>query len=84
MSDVVVVALIAAVVSALGSIGAMVVGLHNGKRVDDLHVLINSNLSEQIAASVRAALLEGRASGLANGITQERERRAEDRRAGGA
>jgi hypothetical protein len=72
VESVIVVALITGACSLVGSIGAIAVGLHNGGKVRELHVLINSNLTAQIEGAVKAALAEGVKVGTANGITQER------------
>ena len=64
-------------VAAIGAISSIIVSLLNrkkieqtGEKIDSLHLLINSNLSRQIAASIAEALERG----IAIGIEQERIR----------
>ena len=70
------------VVAAIGAVSSIIVSLLNrkkiektgdqvGSKIDSLHVLINSNLTRQIEASIAEAL--GR--GMAMGIEQERQRK---------
>lgn len=66
MSDTEIVAGIAAVAAIFSSMLSFI----NGRRVQQLHLLINSNLARQIASEVRAALAEGKALGVA----EERDR----------
>lgn len=52
------------------STAGVIVSLLNRKKVEDLHQLINSNLTRQIEASIAEAL----ARGIATGVEQERKR----------
>jgi len=57
-------------VAAIGALSSIVVSILNRRKIDNLHTLINSNLTRQIEASIAEAL--GR--GIAIGVEQERSR----------
>jgi hypothetical protein len=78
MSDAVLIALIASVAPTLVAVGTLILVIRNTQKVADLHVLINSNLTEWKAQNTRAAAAEGKANGIALGTAQERERSIED------
>ena len=57
-------------VAAIGAVTSIVVSVLNRRKIENLHYLINSNLTRQIEASIAEAL--GR--GVAIGVEQERKR----------
>lgn len=66
MSDTVIVALIAAIPASLG----FILGVINRGKIGDLHILVNSRLTELLKSTDKTA----RAEGKAEGIEAERER----------
>ncbi len=61
---------IAAVISSLAALGAFVVSVIAVLRVRELHILVNSRLSELILSASAAARAEGAATGHAAGLAQ--------------
>jgi len=57
MSDLVLVAVIAAVPATIGAF----VGMWNARKIEDVHVAVNSRLSELLALTAKAAHAEGKA-----------------------
>jgi hypothetical protein len=51
MTDIVKMALIAAVPSTLVAIGNLITSLHNGDKITDVHRSLNSRLTQLVAAS---------------------------------
>lgn len=58
---------IAAMLSAFASAAAVAASVHNSKKITEIHLLINSRLSELLDATKAAAVGEG--------IEQERQRK---------
>jgi hypothetical protein len=54
---------IAVIITALASVGAVAVSLWNLLKIQELHIIVNSRLTELIAVSAHAA----RANGIAQG-----------------
>ncbi len=75
MSEAILVALIAATPPTLMALAALIVGLGNRRKSEELHLLINSRLSELLASSTAAARSEGHEAGVA--AEQSRTRGAE-------
>ncbi len=63
---------IVAVPAFLAASGAVLLGLINRSKLDGLHVIINSRLSELVAANSRAEHAEGMAAGGASAADIER------------
>jgi hypothetical protein len=63
--------LVAIIVAIIVAVPPTVIGVLNLRNVKSLHVLINSNLSRQIADAVAAA----HAQGVNQGVSAERKRK---------
>lgn len=64
MTDVVQVALIAAVPPSLVALAGMVVSLHNKSKIRELHVTMNSRLDELVRQKGISSFAEGKAVGV--------------------
>jgi len=64
---------IASVIAALSALLAVLVSWRNAKKIQEVHVLINSRMSELLVSATRAA----RANGVVQGTTDEAKRRRE-------
>ena len=74
MSETVLLAVIAAIVSTVATLSTLIISLNTRAKVQETHLLINSNLEQwklsverEAATAIRAALAEGTALGLATG-----------------
>jgi len=65
--------ILAIAVTAISAIFAAIVGVVNGRAIDGIHAMINSELEKWVKSAVAEALGRGRAEG----VEQER-RRTED------
>lgn len=77
MSETVILAVIGAIVSTIATIATMIISLNTRSKVQETHLLINSNLAQwkesverEAATAIRAALAEGTAMGLATGRSE--------------
>ncbi len=63
MTDAVVLAIVAALPPTLAAVGAVIVSVRNGRKSDEIHVLVNSNMTavkaELVRANTRIETLEG-------------------------
>lgn len=76
MSDPVAIALIAAISSTIAgafALAATIIGLQNSRKTDELHRLVNSNLTVQIDASKAAAHAEGAEQGRLTARAEAKE-----------
>jgi hypothetical protein len=64
MDPLITVAYIAAATTTLGTICALIVGMKNSSKLIDLHVAVNSRLSELLAITKKASYAEGRQEGV--------------------
>lgn len=64
MSDAVAIALIAAFPPTLVALAALIVGVRNSRKVDSVHLLINSRMTELLASTGAAARAEGHTEGV--------------------
>jgi hypothetical protein len=64
---------VAAVISAIAAIGAVVQGYVNGRRIREVHVSLNSRLTQLLEASTHAARANGIAQGRAESIQKSSE-----------
>lgn len=64
MTDLVKIAVIAATPPTIVSIGALLASLSNHAKIQELHVIVNSRLTELLASNKQAATAEGRAEGV--------------------
>lgn len=56
--------------TTIASIAALIVSMRGNRKIDDLHVIVNSRLSELLATTATASHAEGQAEG----IESERQR----------
>lgn len=68
MDQIVKVALIAAAPPTLAALATMVGNIRNGRKLKELHVIVNSRLTELLAASKAASHAEGKAEGRIEGV----------------
>ncbi len=61
MSDLVLVALISALPPTIVAAGAIVIGIMNKRGIEDLHVAVNSRLTELLELTAKSARAEGKA-----------------------
>ena len=64
MDSTVKVAIIASIPGALTGLGTLIYSVLNRKALTNIHVAINSRLSELLVSSIRAAKAEGRREGV--------------------
>jgi uncharacterized protein YbgA (DUF1722 family) len=64
MTDLVHVALIAATPPTIVSLGALIASISNHQKIQELHVIVNSRLSELLSEGKKASFAEGRAEGV--------------------
>lgn len=67
MDPVIKVALIAAIAPTLVAFVTLVLGLVHKKKLEEIHIIVNSRLTELLAVSKKAAHEEGRKEGQADG-----------------
>lgn len=71
-------AIIASIPPTLAAIAALVLGIRNGRKVSDLHVLVNSRLTELLDSSSSAARAQGKEEGRLVARAEDKDRRGED------
>jgi hypothetical protein len=65
MTDIVRVALITATPPTIVALGALAASLSNYRKIAELHVIVNSRLSELLKVTGKASFAEGKAEGKA-------------------
>ncbi len=77
----VILALIAGIPAILAAVGAVITSIRNGRKIDQLHVIVNSRLTQLIDAmaakglsEVELAAFRARTEGILQGAAEERER----------
>lgn len=73
------IAALAVIPTTIASVAALIVSLKNHKKIDELHVVVNSRLSELLATTAHASKAEGQAEGIeAERSRSPRQRRSTD------
>lgn len=63
MTEAIIVAIVAATPGALVALGALIQGRANGRKADELHISLNSRLTELLKVTAAASHAEGLAMG---------------------
>jgi hypothetical protein len=72
MTDPVTIALIAATPPTVVALGALVASIRNNTKIEELHISVNSRLTELLKQTGIAAHAEGLAQGKAEGVKESK------------
>ncbi len=64
---------LAQILTALAAIGAVWASVRNGKKIADVHLLINSRMTELLKVAADAARSEGREAGRKDEVDREKK-----------